>query len=319
MLALAVLTLVMTQRRWTMGFPARVVTTAIMATSVSVVGVGIGGVAAGATAPPPTYTCTGTLSAPGSVPAGTYQSLIMPAGSICEIPTPGPVTVLSGVVLQKGSGLVTGVADAGSPLKIVGGLMLQPDAAFVAGLKTETSPVNILGRVTVMSGALFYLGTEKPYKAPFASIQGPVNAQDPSAVVIQNTTIGGAVTVSGGGAVNAIVEALSHNAPDTNYTDFEDDQIKGGVSEVGYGGVWGGVIRTVMGGSLIFAYNSQTTIDEYDIGSDIIKGSAYCQGNNPAPNMGVSKGSPSIVHGPTFGDQAATCTGVPTGGTGPPG
>jgi hypothetical protein len=302
-----------------MGFPTRVVTTAIMATSVVGVGVGIAGVTAGATAPPPVYTCTGTLSAPGSLPAGTYQSLIMPAGSICEIPTPGPVTVLSPVVLHKGSGLVTGVADGGSPLKIVGGLLLKPDAAFVAGLKNESSAVNILGRVTVESGALFYLGTERPYKAPFASIRGQVNAQDPSAVVIQNTTIGGAVSVSGGGAVNAIVEALSHNAPQTNYTDFEDDQIKGSVSEVGYGGVWGGVIRTIMGGSLVFAYNSETTIDEYDIGSDIIKGSAYCEGNDPAPNMGSSSGSPSIVHGPTFGSQAATCTGVPTGGTGPPG
>jgi hypothetical protein len=302
-----------------MGFPARLFTTAVMATSVVGVGGGVAATAADATSPPPTYTCTGTISAPGSVPAGTYQSLIMPAGSICEIPAPGPVTVLSGVELQKGSGLVTGVSDSGSPLKIVGSLMVRPDSAFVAGLKDEVSHVNILGRVTVGSGALLYLGTEKPYKPPFASIQGPVNARDPSAVVIQNTTIGGSVAVSGGGAVNAIVEALSHNAPDTNYTDFEDDQIKGGVTEVGYGGVWAGVIRTIMGGSLAFAYNSQTTIDEYDIGSNIIHGSAYCQGNNPAPNEGSSSGSPSIVHGPTFGDQAATCTGVPTGGTGPPG
>ncbi len=303
-----------------MRFPARMLTTAVLAASVVGVGGGVVAVAAGTAGAttPPTYTCTGTLSAPGSVPAGTYQSLIMPAGSICEIPTPGPVTVLSRVVLQKGSGLATGVQDAGSPLKIVGGLRLETDAAFVAGLAKEVSAVNILGRVMVGAGALFYLGTEKPYKPPFASIQGPVIAQDASAVVIQNTTIGGPVSVSGGGAVNAIIEALSGDAPDTNYTDFEDDQIKGGITEVGYGGVWGGVIRTIMG-SLTFAYNSQKTIDEYDIGSDIINGSAYCEGNNPAPNMGSSSGSPSIVHGSTFGDQAATCTGVPTGGTGPPG
>ena len=74
-----------------------------------------------------------------------------------------------------------------------------------------------------------------------------------------------------------------------------------------------------MSGSLTFAFNSETTIDEYDIGSDIIAGSAYCSGNNPAPNMGPSSGAPSIVDGVTFGDQAATCTGIPTGGSGPPG
>jgi len=79
------------------------------------------------------------------------------------------------------------------------------------------------------------------------------------------------------------------------------------------------VIRTIMSGDLIFAHNSETTVDEYDIGSDIISGSAYCDGNNPAPNMGSSAGAPSIVNGATFGDQAATCTGVPGGFTGPPG
>jgi hypothetical protein len=244
----------------------------------------------------------------------------MPAGSICEIPGPAPVIVLSPVTLQTGSGLVDGVAkNTGAELKIVGGMTLQPDAAFAAALNSEKYPVNILGRVTVMSGALFYLGTERPGKLPFASIQGSVAAQDPSAVVIQNTAIGGPVSVTGGGSVNAIVEALSHNAPFTNYTDFEDDQIKGGISEVDYGGVWGGVIRTIMKGSLVFANNTQATADEYDLGSDIIFGSAYCNGNSPVPNTGKSYGAPSIVHGPTFGDQAATCTGVPGGGTGPPG
>jgi hypothetical protein len=253
------------------------------------------------------------------IPSGTYTSLTMPAGSICEIPGPQPVTVLSGVTLEDGSGLATGVANQGANLKIVGGLVLQPDSLFVAGIKSERKHVNILGPVTVMSGAVFYLGTEKPGKPPFATIQGGLVAQDPSAVVIQNTSIGGDVSVTGGGAVNAVIEALSHNAPFTNYTDFEDDQINGGISEVGYDGVWAGVIRSIMSGSLTFAFNSEAAIDEYDIGSDIIAGSAYCSGNNPAPNIGPSFGAPSIVSGPTFGDQAATCTGVSGGGTGPPG
>jgi hypothetical protein len=243
----------------------------------------------------------------------------MPAGSICELPGPQPTTVLSGITLQTGSGLVTGVSHNASTLKIVGDGALQPGSLFVADIKTERHAVNILGQVTVGSGALFYLGTEKPGKPPFASIQGSVSAEDPSAVVIQNTTIGGPVSVLGGGAPNAIIEALSHGAPETNYTDFEDDQINGGITEVDYGGVWGGVIRSILSGSLVFAHNSETMVDEYDIGSDIITGSAYCAGNNPAPNMGVSAGAPSIVDGATFGDQATTCTGVPGGFTGPPG
>ena len=299
---------------------ARLVTTIVLAAS----GVLLGSSTLAAKTPPPpppptSFSCSGTVTAPEAIPSGTYSALAMPAGSVCEIPGPQPVTVLSGVTLGVGSGLVTGVTSNAADLKIVGDLVLQPGSLFIAGLKSEKHPVNILGQVTVTSGALFYLGTERPGKPPFASIEGSVVAQDPSAVVIQNTTIGGPVSVLGGGSVNALVEALSHNAPETNYTDFEDDQINGGVTEVGYDGVFGGVIRSIMSGSLTFAFNSETTIDEYDIGSNIISGSAYCSGNNPVPNTGHSSGSPSIVGGTTFGDQAATCTGVPSGSTGPPG
>ena len=232
------------------------------------------------------------------------------------MPGPAPVTVLSNVTLQRNSGLLTGVAKGISAnVKIVGRLTLAPGSVFVAALTNEKNPVNIVGPVTINSGAYFSLGTEVPGAPPFASILGGIAGREPSGVIIQNAVIGGRVAVSGGGAVNKVVEALTHNAPDTNYTDFEDDQIKGGISEVGYGGVFGGVIRTIMTGSLVFAFNHQTKIDEYDIGSNIIKGSAYCDGNKPAPNMGQSPGAPSIVHGPTFGNQAKTCTGVP-GGTG---
>jgi hypothetical protein len=301
-----------------MGFPMRLAMTA--AVSVFVIGTG-GAVAGAAAAPPPAkFKCTGTLSSPEPLPSGTYSSLVMPPDSICLIPGPAPVTVLSGVTLHRGSALVTGIAKGlSADVKIVGRLTLDQGAVFVAALKNEKNPVNILGPVTVNSGAYFSLGTEVPGAPPFASILGGVAARDPSAVIIQNTVIGGPASVSGGGAVNKIVEAFSHNSPDTNYTDFEDDQIKGGVTEVGYGGVWGGVIRTIMNGSLVFAFNHQTKIDEYDIGSNIIKGSAYCDGNKPAPNKGASPGAPSIVHGPTFGNQAKTCTGIPGGGTGPPG
>ncbi len=292
----------------------------VLAAIAGVAVVGLGGGVAGAAASPPSFTCKGSLSSPGTVPSGTYSSLVMPRGSVCLMPGPAPVTVLSAVTLQRNSALVTGITKGpAANVKIVGSLTVARGSVFIAGLANENHPVNILGRVTVKSGALFYLGTERPGQPPFASIQGAVVAQDPSAVVIQNTTIGGPASVTGGGAVNKIVEALSHGAPQTNYTDFEDDQIRGGITEVGYGGVWGGVIRTIMKGSLVFAFNRQVKVDEYDIGSNIISGSAYCESNHPAPNKGKSPGAPSIVHGRTFGNQAKTCTGIPGGGTGPPG
>jgi hypothetical protein len=229
------------------------------------------------------------------------------------------VQVLTAVTVGAGAALGDGITNAGADLKIIGSLTLDPGSVFVAGINTERHPVNILGKVTIMSGAVMYLGTEKPHKPPFATIQGAVTATDPSAVVIQNTAIGGRAIVTGGGAVNPVLEALTHGAPQTNYTDFEDDQINGGVTETGYDGVWGGVIRTIMKGPFVFSDNVEAQIDEYDIGSDIIHGSATCNDNVPAPNLGVSAGSPSIVRGRIMGDQGNTCTGVPTGGTGSPG
>jgi hypothetical protein len=104
----------------------------------------------------------------------------------------------------------------------------------------------------------------------------------------------------------------------TNFNDLEDNQIHGPVTMSGYQGVWGGIIRNVIRGPMIFTHNKQAVIDEWDIGSNLINGFALCSDNVPPPNMGQSRGAPSIVRGPTLGDQAATCTGVPDGITGPP-
>ncbi len=268
--------------------------------------------AAQASAPPPTFTCTGTLASPHPIPGGTYSALNMPAGSVCEIKGPGKVADHAGLNMGADSGLIT----LGGGLSVQGPTTLGTGAAFGADfMNTENAPVNLFGPVTVGNDAAFILGTEIPYGPLFATIQGPVLGQDASAVVIQNTYIAGAASVYGGGALNHIVETLSHGGPG-NYIDFEDDHVSGNVSDVGYGGVWGGVIRSIIHGNLAFAFNSQKKIDEYDIGSDIIYGDAYCDGNNPPPNMGSSSGSPSLVTGTTFGSQAKTCTGVPGGGTG---
>jgi hypothetical protein len=260
--------------------------------------------------PPPAFTCTGSAAAIQSVPGGVFSSFTMPAGTACQVT--GLVQVLAPLTLGTGSLLLVKVGG----LTVEGGVDVQSQAVFGADVgKTEKAPVTIVGSVTVNNDGVFFLGTEIPYGPVFATVQGRVKGYNPSAVVIQNTAIGGSVNISGGGAVNKIIQSAF--GPDGNYTDFEDDHVGGSISEVGYGGVWGGVIRSVIRGSLSFAYNSQQKIDEYDIGSDVIYRSAFCQGNDPAPNLGSSSGSPSLVKGRTFGDQAKTCTGVPTGGTGP--
>jgi hypothetical protein len=267
-----------------------------------------------AAAPPPAYTCTGTLASTGVIPAGTYASLTMPPGSACEIDGPGTVTVRSAVNL----GADAAIAVYGGALEVRGGMTIGPGAFFGADIfgPTENVPVEIDGPVTVLSAGAFLLGEETPFGPPFATIRGSVSGIDAAAVIIQNVRITGSVSISGGGADNPVILATA--GPGNSYNDIEDDQIKGSLSETGYGGVWAGVIRSQIGGSFTFASNTEAVTDQYDIGSDLIFGSAYCADNNPAPNTGLgSVGAPSLVSGPTSGNQAATCTGVPSGITGP--
>jgi hypothetical protein len=267
-----------------------------------------------AAAPPPGFTCTGTLASTGVIPAGTYASLTMPPGSACEIDGPGPVTVRSPVSLGSGAALFVN----GGSLTVRGGMTVGPDALFAADVfgPSENVPVEIDGPVTVGSNGAFGLGQETPYGPLFATIRGSVTGIDAAAVIIQNVRITGSVTILGGGGDNPVIVALL--GPGNSYNDFEDDQIGGPLSETGYGGVWAGVIRSQIGSSFTFADNVEAApVNEYDIGSDIIFGPAYCADNNPVPNSGVSSGAPSIVYGPTSGNQASTCTGVPGGGTGP--
>lgn len=275
-----------------------------------------------AAAPPSTFTCTGTLSLVpgpptigGAIPPGTYSHLVMPAGSACEVDGPGAVTVRDSVTLGDGAAL----AVTGGSLIVRGGIRVGHNALFAADIfgPSENAPVLIDGSVHVGRQGAFMLGQETPYGPVFATIDGQVTGENAAAVIIQNVRINGDVRIRGGGADNPVIVAFS--GPGNSYNDFEDDQIHGSISQTGYQGVWTGIIRSKIWGSLTFARNVEAVTDQYDIGSNHIFGSAFCADNNPAPNTGAgSVGAPSIVLGRTRGDQASTCTGVPGGVTGPP-
>ena len=226
---------------------------------------------------PAGFTCTGTLSSPGSIPGGTYASLTMPAGSLCAVV--GDVTVTRPLTIDTGAGL----------------------AVFAGSLTIQGGPV------AVGQNAALILGTETPGGPIVNSIGGPVTGSGESSVQIHNADVGGPVRLTGGGGDNAIVDAFSGGFPG-NFNDLEDNHLQGPVSITGYAGVWAGVIRDVIDGPFTFSDNVEAVTDEYDIGSDTIHGPATCNDNNPVPNVGQSPGGPSVVFGPIRGDQAATCT-----------
>ena len=276
--------------------------------------VGVGSAVASASpgrAAPSGYTCMGSsLKTPGFVTGGTYASLTMPPGTFCFVV--GTVTVTRPVTLGAGSALAV---LAGS-LNVAGPFTVGTGAVFDT-LEGNTDPITINGPVRVGADGVFVLGTETPYSPTFASIGGPVTATGASSVQIHNTVIGGPVKLMGGGADNPIVQAFTGTSPFNNFNDLEDNVITGGVTETGYDGIWTGVLRDVINGPFTFTNNVETFTDEYDIGSNFIGGPATCANNTPIPNMGTSRGSPSIVEGPVRGNQAATCTGVTPGTSGP--
>jgi hypothetical protein len=258
-------------------------------------------------AAPTSFTCTGTVAgpAPQAIPAGTYSSLSMPKNSFCTINK--VVTVQSPTTI--GSGAVLVVLSNGN-LTVGGGLTIGTGAIF--GNENNHAPITINGPVSVGNDAVLVIGLERPGKPLVSSLQG-VTGNKASSVQIHNSTVGGSVTLTGGGADNATLDALTGcTTPPcfNNFNDLEDNNIGGSVSITGYKGVWAGVIRDTIQGPFTFNNNVENPVDEYDIGSDVIQGGAMCNKNNPAPNMGGSPGSPSTVQGQTTGNQAATCTGV---------
>jgi len=261
--------------------------------------------AAGAT--PPRTTCSAPY--PGVISGGMYASLRMPAGSSCV--TEGDVVVNRGITLGAGSGL--GV-QSGS-LTVNGSVVVGPYAAFADVTPSAPAPITVNGALIVESHG--WVSTYGP------TIAGPVWATNPSAVQIFDTQISGPVVINGGGGRNPVLAAQGACYTDCvppvynyNLNWLGWDQIRGPVSETNYAGVWAGIIGNVMG-PMIFADNSN--INGSAIGFNTIYGPARCSDNLPgAPNTGPDVSGPSVVHGPVWGDQRSTCTGV-VGGTWPEG
>ncbi len=271
-------------------------------------GVGVTAVAGAipAAAAPSSITCSG--SPYGVIPAGTYRSLIMPPATLCL--TEGTVVVTRGVTLGTASGLAP---DTGS-LTIKGPLTVGTDAAFADFNPAAPAPITVDGPVTVQTNG--WIGTHGP------TIAGPVWATNPSGVQIFDTRIWGPVTINGGGGDNPVLDALGEcygtsakpcQAPNYAYNQdwLGSNQIFGPVRITNFDGPWQGIIGNVMG-PMIFSDNNN--ISGSAIGFNTIYGPAICSDNLPgAPNTGPDVSGPSVVHGPTLGNQRRTCTGVPGG------
>jgi hypothetical protein len=153
-------------------------------------------------------------------------------------------------------------------------------------------PVQVLSGVQVGSGASFVLGFDGGPAT--GTIGGGLAADHAAEVIVHDARISGGVTVHGGSGPFGCTQPF---AP-VCITLLESNSINGGVTINGYTGFFLGFIRNHVNGSTTISNNVQS-LDEIDIGSNVIHGSLTCAGNNPTENTGDSPGpTPNTVTGP---------------------
>ncbi|HEY7625185.1 MAG TPA: hypothetical protein VIA63_09190 [Candidatus Limnocylindria bacterium] len=180
-----------------------------------------------------------------------------------------------------------GPLAAGTYLKVV-----VPADAFCF----SEGSVTIRGGVNIGPGATLVLGSEDS-PGNTATISGGVRATNARSVQIHFATIQGKVDIQGGSG--------PFGGPfDVTWNTIEDSQINGAVTIEGYDGFWQGFIRNHVNGAVRLNDNVLADPDGNEYVTNTINGSLSCFGNDPAPQIGDSEGSPNQVHGAVRGQCA---------------
>lgn len=243
------------------------------------------------------YVCTG-----GDVPAGTYHSVVVTG--ICYMPV-GTIVIRDNLTIAPGALLdaVTPGDPTDNPLlpatvKVGGNVLVGPGAVLVLGC----SPNNGCDAVT------------------YDHIGGNVTALGALAVVIHSASIGGSVSLlgGGGGAAGGAGSGACFTSPipapwsedpalsnpttgSPQYSDFEDDTIGGNLSVIGMQTCWLGSFRDQVGGRFTFVSDATSDPDGMELGSNLVGSDMVCAANDPAVQFGDSFASPNIVGRKAFG------------------
>jgi hypothetical protein len=194
---------------------------------------------------------------------------------------------------QSAAAVATTTCDDFLPPGTYGHVVVPDGAAcFSEGL------VMIGNGLLVGEGATFVLGDEEG-PGPLSSINGGVLALNPMSVQIHFTTIIGGLTILGGSGPFGGPFDITWNA-------IEDNKIIGTTTIDGYDGFWQGFIRNHTIGSVNFRNNQVLDPDGNEVVTNSIHGNLNCSGNDPAPQIGDSEGSPNLV----YGFKTGQCVGV---------
>lgn len=199
---------------------------------------------------------------------------------------------------------------SGSTLTVRGNLTVANGAcldAFTLGT------VQVGGSVLVGDGAILGLGCspgaigpEPPcgFTTTNDSVGGSIIANRPLTMYLTAVTVHGSVESLGGGPGPVF-------DPYVNYP-IKEDKIGGNLFVSGWEGAWFGALRNTVHGTVTVLNNVGVTIseetglpDSSEIVSNTIGGNLVCWGNDPAPQLGDSGGTPNKVAGRKIGQCTA--------------
>ncbi len=258
------------------------------------------------------YNCTG-----GNVSPGTYASMIITG--VCYMPA-GTVIVRGDLTVAPGA-----LLDAVTPGDPAGPGALLPATVLVGG------------NVSVGHGAVLFLGCSPNISCPMAvtydRIGGSLTATGALGVVIHSTSIGGDLSMlgGGGGVVGGTATGACDGNPAANppvpapvpslwaadpslangegpgmplpvYSDFEDNVIGGNLTVVGLQSCWLGGLRNQVGGNANFSANVMGDPDALEMGNNLVDGNLTCLANMPAVQFGDGGSAPNVVGGFGLGE-----------------
>jgi hypothetical protein len=215
------------------------------------------------------HTCSGTLSKPGVLKAGRYDSGVTVKG-VCEVND--------------------GVAH------VVGPLQLGSGSTMIAAFGMHKSKLTVDGNVTVDKGATFVLGCNTtsfacvddpnqshPTLSSPGLISGNVTETSPLGVIIHSTKLGGGITeTGGGGGVNCTVPKTGPFSlfQSPVYSDYEDDTITGNLTITKVNSCWLGIARVHVN-TLKVTYDSMADPDAIEILSNKVGHNLACIHDKP--------------------------------------
>lgn len=251
-----------------------------MIAGAAVIALGLPATAATAAAGP--YTCHG-----GSIPAGSYSSVVV--AGFCQVDS-GTVTVSGNLSVASGAGLLA--AFGGSDLHVGRNMTAASGSIVVLGCEPEAfvcfnDPDQNVGTL-----------------ATHDTIGQNFSATDALMVLMHHNRIGSNATqTGGGGGVTCDNFPLGQNGPPA-YSTWEDNQIGRNASITGVHTCWMGFIRNHVGNNAIYSDNVLADPDGNEVVTNTIGRNLNCTGNAPSPQRGDSDGDANIVGGKATGQCA---------------